>query len=110
MFDHRRRARLLKEALHALIVGGNVRPHDLDDAKFVEMDVADFENLAHAADAEAVENLVLAIEEFRRIRALKQRHPLAARGALFEVRINRLLVPEAGDLGPLYSTAASCRL
>ena len=99
MLDHRRRARFLEEALHALIVGGDVRPHDLDDAKLVEMDVADLEDLAHAADAEAVEDLVLAVEELRRVGALEHRDPLAARGALFEARVDRLFAAEAVDLG-----------
>ena len=63
VLDRRGRARLLEEALQALIVGGHVRPHDLDHAQLVEMDVADLEDLAHAADAQAVEDLILTIDK-----------------------------------------------
>src|SRR5438045_7716159 len=72
--------------------------HDLDDPRLVQMDVADFEDLAHAADAEPVENLVLAVDQPRGVRALKLRHTLGAVRALFELAIDRLFAFEACDL------------
>ena len=78
VLDHRRRARFLEEALQRLIVLSDVRPHDLDHAQLVEMDVPDLEDLAHAAHAEAVDDLVLAVDEAGRVGALEQRDLVAA--------------------------------
>ena len=98
VLDHRGGARFLEEALQPLIVGGDVRPHDLDDAQLVEMDVADLEDLAHAADAEAVEDLVLAVDQPRRVGPLEERDLLAAVRALVELRVDRLFAAQTGDL------------
>src|SRR5205085_12544843 len=101
----------LEETLQPLIVGGDVRPHDLDHAQLVEMDVADFEDLAHAADAEAVEDLVFALEQFRRVRFLEKSDLLAARRALIDVRIDRLVAAKTGDVAhrPLLSVGYRSR-
>src|SRR5687768_18136869 len=99
MLDHRRRPRFLEETLQPLVVRSDVRAHDLDHAQLVEVDVANLEDLTHAADAQTVEDLVLAVDQARRIRALETRHALAACRALLQVGVNRFFTAETVDLG-----------
>ena len=80
----------MKKALHPLIVRRDVGPHDLDDPKLVEMNVTDLEDLSHAADTEAVEDLILAVDQLRRVRALKTGDALRAVRALIELAIDGL--------------------
>ena len=56
-------ARFAKEAIAVAFVGEQSLLHHLDAAERVEVDVARFEDLAHSARAEQIENLVLAVED-----------------------------------------------
>src|SRR5437016_4563584 len=57
----RRQSRFTQEALVRARFILDLRPHQLDDTDSVQMYVEDFEDLSHPADAEARENLILAI-------------------------------------------------
>ncbi len=98
VLDRRRRAGFLEKALQALIVRGDVGAHDLDHAQLVEVDVADLEDLSHAADAEPVEDLVLPVEQARRVGPLEHRHALAAVGTLLQRGVDGLFALEAVEL------------
>ncbi len=108
VLDRGGRARFLEESLQSLIVGGDVRPHDLDDAKLVEMDVPDLEDLSHPADTQPVEDLILAVDQPRGVGALKVRHPLRTVRALLELAVDRLLTSEASDIGHGLLRSAWC--
>ena len=56
-------ARFLGEALQGVRVGRPIGAQDLDDPQLLQMDVARAPDLAHAACGEAVEDLVLAVED-----------------------------------------------
>jgi hypothetical protein len=77
------------------------------------MDVADLEDLAHPADAEAVDDLILAVEESRRIRALKIRDALTAVRAEIVLGVDLLLTAKArylahGCSGPVWNQSRIC--
>src|SRR6185503_9310112 len=67
-------------------------------AELVQMDVADFEDLAHAADAEAIDDLILAVEQPRRVGALEVRHSLAAVRTEIVFGVDLLFTSQACDL------------
>jgi hypothetical protein len=58
-----RRPRLLEEPALQVLVGDGVGPHDLDDPDLVEQAVPDAVDRPHAALAQAVEDLVLSLEQ-----------------------------------------------
>src|SRR5438477_6442600 len=99
VFDRGRSSRFLKKTLQSLIISGNVRPHDLDYAQLVQMDVTDLEDLSHPADTEAVEDLVLAVDQTRGIRALKTCDAFRTMRTLFELAVDRLFTTQTSDLG-----------
>ena len=71
MMDPRGQPRLAEETLVRVRLAGDVGAHQLDDADRVQMDVQDLVDLAHAADAEHGEDLVLAVERLLEVLAQK---------------------------------------
>src|ERR1051326_7722317 len=64
MLDLRGQARLAEEARAVGVVGEQRRPHDLDAAEGVEVDVTGLVDLTHPARAEEADDLVLPVEKF----------------------------------------------
>src|SRR5438445_9365290 len=71
------------------------------------MNVTDLEDLSHSSHAQAVEDLVLAIDQTRGIRPLKTGDAFRAMRALFERAVDGLLTFETGDLGHGLTPVAS---
>ena len=62
------------------------------------MDVPDLEDLSHPADTQPIENLVLAVDQPRRIRALKIRDAFSAVRARLELAVDGLFAFETCNL------------
>ena len=77
----------------------DLRADDLDHARRAEEGVLDLEDLAHAADAETLEDLVLAVDRLVRIRAQEVGDRLAAVRAGFVVAVNLDAAADTRDGG-----------
>src|SRR5258706_562872 len=99
MLDLRGHARFAQEALVDVAALRDLRADDLHHARRAEEGVLDFENLAHAADAEALDDLVLTVDRLVRVLAEKVRHRLAAVRAGFEVAVDLDSATDTGNRG-----------
>ena len=95
MLDLRRRARLAQEAIMRVLTFGDLRPDHLDHARGAEECVRDFVDLAHASDAEALDNLVLAINGLIRVAAQEVCDRFAAVWARFVGAIDLCFAADA---------------
>src|SRR5207237_1227579 len=88
MTDSRCEARFAQKTIVRTLIAGDVRPHHLDDADGVQVNVQRLVHLAHSADAEPRQNLVLAVDGSLEIFAEKIGDSLAAVRAGFIARID----------------------
>ena len=75
VLDLRGEARLAHEPLLSREVGGEVLAQDLDHPQLLQVDVAHQVDLPHAATAEALNDLVFAVEDGPRLPHAQERHP-----------------------------------
>src|SRR6185369_11500212 len=97
--DLRRRARLAEEAVLRVLVVRDLRMHDLDDARRAEILVRGLEDLAHAPRAEALDDLVLPVEQIPRVLAGELRDHFPAMRAGPERGIDLSFATEAAERG-----------
>src|SRR5947209_10468874 len=99
MLDFRGQPRLAQETLVRIAAGRNLRADDLHHARRAEEGVLDLENLAHAADAEALHDAVLAVDRLVGVLAKKVGERLAAVGTGFVIAVDLSAATDARDSG-----------
>src|SRR5258706_14762706 len=99
MLDLRGHARFAQEALVDVAALRDLCADDLHHARRAEEGVLDLEDLAHAADAEALDDLVLAVDRLVGVLAEEVSHRFAAVRAGFEVAVDLDPATDTGDSG-----------
>ena len=95
ILDLRRRTRLTQEPLMCIRAFGDLRTDHFDHARRAEECVHDFVDLAHAAGAKSLDDLVLAVDGLIGIAAQKLGDRLAAMRTGFEISIDDRLAADA---------------